>query len=422
MNDITPPDRRSIRNVSLPRRRVEPTIITRKPELVRPIRDEGLYQPAFDGTLDRPEKVRRGPRIIVWGISVVSVLVLGFIVSSLFTRAALTVTLKPEPITVPNLVVQANLVQGTTTSLIYVPREAAVSKSITLTGTSTETVNIKSTGKLIIYNKTNSPQILVKTTRFETVSRRIYRLDNQVTVPAQKGTVAGSIEASVTADQPGDTYNMGLEDFTIPGFKDSPRYTQFYARSKTPMAGGFTGTRPKVIAQALVAARKTLTEQVLADTPDVDAAQYIVLSGLATTSVTFAEKADGQTMMLTATGNTTHFAITKESLAAYIQSNSTTTRRVLDTRKLAASRVAMRPNGAIEFILSGTAVLVTDLDQARFIQAVAGKKQKDLNAVFAQFPNIAEAHAVIRPFWKSTVPTRTSLISVTVNSPVLDSE
>jgi len=59
-------------------------------------------------------------------------------------------------------------------------------------------------------------------------------------------TVPGSIEVTVYADEPLSKYNIGLTDFTVPGFKGAPQFETFYARSKTPMTGGFTGMEPVV--------------------------------------------------------------------------------------------------------------------------------------------------------------------------------
>jgi len=107
----------------------------------------------------------------------------------------------------------------------------------------------KAQGKITIYNGYSSdPQVLVADTRFFTPDNKIFRLSKAVTVPGAKiqegKIVLSSIEAGVSADQPGAEYNIGpVAKFTIPGLKGSPKYEGFYAKSDQPMAGGFVGEK-----------------------------------------------------------------------------------------------------------------------------------------------------------------------------------
>ena len=118
-------------------------------------------------------------------------------------------------------------------------------------------------GAIIVYNAYSAaPQRLIKNTRFTTEDGKIFRAKDSVVVPGttiENGKVIpGSVEALVVADEPGEAYNMGLSDFTIPGFKGDPRYDKFYARGKTEMTGGFSGTKkfPSEAASRAVPSRK----------------------------------------------------------------------------------------------------------------------------------------------------------------------
>lgn len=112
----------------------------------------------------------------------------------------------------------------------------------------TDSVGRKARGTITIYNNFGTDsQSLVATTRFVTPDGKIYRLDNDVTVPGATKNSAGelvssSIEAAVTADQPGEEYNVGpVSKFRIPGFQGSAKYDGFYGESKSAMAGGAFG-------------------------------------------------------------------------------------------------------------------------------------------------------------------------------------
>ncbi len=121
--------------------------------------------------------------------------------------------------------------------------ESELSKKAPVSGT--KQVEHPASGRIVIYNAFSSqPQVLVRRTRFETPDGKTFRIKENVTVPGANTSgelKPGLIEAEVVADVPGDGQNIGLTDWTIPGFRGTPRYDKFYARSKTPMAGGFSG-------------------------------------------------------------------------------------------------------------------------------------------------------------------------------------
>lgn len=115
------------------------------------------------------------------------------------------------------------------------------------TANGTDSVGRKAKGTIAIYNNFGTdPQSLVATTRFVTPDGKIYRLDRDVTVPGAKKEgdklIPSQIEASVTADQPGEEYNIGsVPKFRIPGFQGSAKYEGFYGESKGSMTGGSFG-------------------------------------------------------------------------------------------------------------------------------------------------------------------------------------
>ncbi len=130
--------------------------------------------------------------------------------------------------------------------------------------------NQKAKGKITIYNEYSSTsQDLVATTRFLSEDGKLFRLVSGVTVPGTQvmgsEVKPGVIEAEVAADEPGDAYNIGPTNFTIPGFKDSgaEKYTKFYAKSTGAMTGGGKGNEEKnVITQGDIdnAKKKALSE------------------------------------------------------------------------------------------------------------------------------------------------------------------
>lgn len=104
-------------------------------------------------------------------------------------------------------------------------------------------LNQKATGTITIYNNfSDTPQTLIKNTRFQTSDGKIFRINDSVVVPGKKAGAPGSMQAKVSADSYGAQYNISATDFKIPGFKNTPKYNLFYAKSSSSMTGGVSGT------------------------------------------------------------------------------------------------------------------------------------------------------------------------------------
>jgi hypothetical protein len=125
-----------------------------------------------------------------------------------------------------------------------IDKEESISLSYEVKGGAT-VAGKKAHGSVVLYNEFDaSPQTLIATTRLESTDGKIFRLVKNVVVPGTT-TVGGEIKpgaitAEIIADQPGTDYNIDPTTFTIPGFKDGPKYKKFYAKSTEPILGGST--------------------------------------------------------------------------------------------------------------------------------------------------------------------------------------
>jgi hypothetical protein len=136
------------------------------------------------------------------------------------------------------------------------------------TATQEQDINKKATGIITIYNAYSSaPQTLVKTTRFRSSDGKVFRITKTITVPGAEiegGSIKpSSIDAEVIADQPGESYNIGSTDFTIPGFKGSDKYDGFYGKSTQKMTGGLVSHGLVVSEADVEKAKESLEKQLL---------------------------------------------------------------------------------------------------------------------------------------------------------------
>lgn len=129
----------------------------------------------------------------------------------------------------------------------------------------------KAEGVIRVYNAHSSAaQVFLTGTRFVSAGGKLFKTLSKVIIPGGrdvKGKLEpGFIDIKAIADQPGKDYNIGPSTFSIPGFAGTPKYTTFYAKSFSPMAGG--GEQPAVTEEDLQSAEKNLTEKALQESKD----------------------------------------------------------------------------------------------------------------------------------------------------------
>ncbi len=427
MQDIIPSEKRSIRNISIDRQQTTSAQGGTPPESVEP------REPLRNSLPPRPlgSNKRQWGRLSLWiGGGVLVLLVIGIIFSTIVSGA--TVTITPHSATVnldATVSAYANPGPG---ELGYTVVTASKEGMREVKATGQESIDRAASGSIIVYNNYDeSAQPLIKNTRFQTSDGLIYRIKDSITVPGkhknEKGElIPGSIETQIFADAPGEKYNIDLTDFTIPGFKESndPRYESFYARSKTPMTGGFSGV-VKTASQedtnrAQEEIKEELTASLRAEAGDNAPEGFILINETPTISFEELPNGEGQSaemVTIRMKGNISALAVNSNVLAQYAAGHlipeykgeevrlgnpdSITIERTGNT-----SNATSTPSGteSINLGISGTPTIVWTYDTEQLKADLAGKSKRTTQAVFESFPGIEKADVVLRPFWKRSMP------------------
>ncbi len=314
--------------------------------------------------------------------------------------------------------VTADATQATTAfdekkiGLILLEKDIEKTLNFESTGTSTES-NYKARGSVTIYNNySTSPQKLVATTRLLTKDGILFRLVEGVTVPGMTTkdgvTVPGSVRADVIADKAGEESNIGPSEFTIPGFKGSPRYGKFFAKSEGQMAGGSVegGTRNVITKDDLDRAKKSAEEEVVKIAKEqimLDASEQgkkalddaisteIVFSGAQITAGVAAESFD-YTVHVRAKGlvfsEEDITIMLKRALSQDIDKDKMTMK---DLKLTYSPSLANFEKQLLELKVRGTARLVPNIDTESVRNAIAGKKKEDIDSVLSSFDGIEQA-------------------------------
>ncbi len=426
-HDIVTKDRRTIREVPLPRGR-------RKPEPTE--EDSILYESAEVEIQEEQEPVSSLPwrKIILWSVAVFFVGLLGFSLISSFTGATVTVT--PKAVTV-SVVSEFTATKEPTAKLQFQTLPITEVAELVIPADTTKKVQEKAKGTIVIYNNfSDKPQRLVKNTRFETKSGLIFRVDSSITVPGRTvkdgRKVPGSLETTVMADSPGIEYNIPLSDFTVPGFKtDAARFAGFYARSKTPMLGGFEGTLKVPSERALLAARATLRDTLKKKVSSGNQAKvpegFILFPGafaVQNESLPPEERDGGMSAVREKLTGSAYLFKYEDLVKAIAQASIPNFNNLpIKLPNLSSLLFELKelPTGnpadakAIRFTLHGNAHVVWLYDAEKLKSALAGKPKSELLATLSNFPTLEKADLVIRPFWSSTIPSNLGKITVKDN-------
>lgn len=295
----------------------------------------------------------------------------------------------------------------------------------------TADVKAKAKGVISIYNAFNtSPQQLVANTRFEAPDGKIYRLRAAVIVPSavlENGSLSPrSIDATVFADQPGPEYNRGLTDFTIPGFKNSPRYTGFYARSKTPLEGGHIGSATIVTKEDIDKAyealeslvRSRLMESLKKSVPE----GFVLLDDaieITSDSREFSHEAEEVAKEFSASiALRARSLVFKRSALQELFAKEASLDSSLvsldnpDEIRLTVNRRNM-DNGTLFLQAKGIGVFVWNLDVGKLaVELAAAQNPGTFAAIFQQYPAIDNAEVRFVPSWIHIVPHNSARIQI----------
>lgn len=424
-SDIVPPERQKV-----PLREAIPVDrehhgASRRPPVAgirhrKPIREpEESAQPADMYFEERPKRSRF--RIWAGAFGILAVLVLAF---SFFFSGAKVVAFPREVKTAVDAEFTAKK-SGAENELTYevMTFEDTVSRTVEATGE--EFVEERASGTIIVFNAfTSADQRFVPNTRFETPEGLVFRTRDSIVIPGmtedESGQeIPGRVEVAVYADQPGDAYNIGLTDFTVPGLEGLRQFDSIFARSKTPMEGGFTGNRVTVNESDLARVRGELREEIrsellgdaFSEKPEgfllFEDGVFVVFESLpAVESGGNAEIREKATLygVLFPEG-----AFARNLAKSVVPGFEDAPVEILNPADLVFAipeKESVRPweGEDIGFTLKGQTHIAWLFDEEVLRQDLAGKAKAALPTVLSGYPSIDQAEVIIRPFWKSSFP------------------
>jgi hypothetical protein len=372
-----------------------------------------------------------GMKLVIFIILIFLLVAGGLVASTVMARANLEVTPRQVQLALDNTY-ESSLATGA--ELVYKVMSMSDEESRTITASGSEQLEQKATGQIIVYNAFGpEPQQLVASTRFETKDGKIFRISQGVTVPGGKnvgGTFTpGSLEVTVTADEPGEEYNLANADFTIPGFKGTARYDKFYARTKTATAGGFKGSVPKVADEDKIEAttelkailRERLTTEARAQIP----AEFVLYDDAVVVSYQESYSAAGNNAAeLKIKATLQGIILNREELSGHLakrhvpgymdESVLVTNLEDLSFELEPGATIIPGETETISFNLKGTAKLVWQFDQTVLKSELTSAKSSNYQQILANYPAIETAEISFMPPWIRGFPSNVDKIKIQI--------
>lgn len=374
----------------------------------------------------------RGSRYGLWVIALISLVVLFFAFSVLFWKA--------------KVVVHPNIENFTLNSTFLASKDPDISnlpfELVVISGEETKMVptgepqnySERATGTAVLYNIYSfSPQKLAIDTRLEGSNGKIYKTKIPIEIPSITAEgLPGSVEVPIYAENPGVEYNSSPLDFKILGFKGTPKYEDFYGRSKGEISGGISGVLRSVsdvnkimTLNSLKAVLKSkLFKKASEQIPEgfvffPDATSFIVDEE----NVGFSESGEAPVSIK---GTLSGILFKETDLSQKIisslmpegEDNNLYIPHVENLKfSFPETENLFWDSEKVNFKLSGELNIVSKVNADSVKLDVLGKKKSDFEDILSAHKEIDSAELVVRPFWKQSLPEDSKDIDVEVEYP-----
>jgi hypothetical protein len=370
----------------------------------------------------------------LWFIALIALVFLFFAVSYLFSGAKISINPKTVDLSLDeNFVASKNSNSGILPFDLVMISDEAVKE---VQGGEEVDVKQSATGTVVIYNNfSTAAQKLDINTRLEGSNGKIYKTKNAVVVPGMSSNnTPGSVEVDIYASEAGEAYNSGPIDFNIFGFKGTPKYTKFYARSKGEISGGLVGKARQVSeiekTSAINELKDSLRDKLLQKATNQTPSGYLLYDDaifIQFDNGTVGDALENGMVPVKVKGTFYGFLFDEKKLTKRIVQNNLEKYANEDVfiPNIRSFKFTLNNKENINFAevkdinfdLVGNSKIVWRIDTESLLNEVLGRDKKDFNQILTQYANIDSAELVIKPVWRKTFPDKLKDIKILVNYP-----
>ncbi|MFA6446509.1 MAG: hypothetical protein WCW14_04665, partial [Candidatus Paceibacterota bacterium] len=247
----------------------------------------------------------------------------------------------------------------------------------------------------------------------------------------------GSKDAVVSADSPGDSFNLELTDlkgdFTFPSYQNTSKYTTIVARQKTDITGGFVGTIPTILpadrASALTQLYSELSEQIFKEIYSEVPDQFSLFNKaytISTSSMPDMKSDDSHYGVIQAKVIFNGALFNTQSFAGLISSRKKVSLPAVpitfipgDDYNVEVSNLKdidwWKASGG-SFTFKGTGKITTIIDVKKVQEELIGISKSEFKNILSRHTEINTASVAFHPLWTFTFPKKVERIHITINN------
>jgi len=331
-------------------------------------------------------------------------------------RADIVISPQKEPLIVNLSIIVDQNVQTNDLQTNKIPGELKTAEEQIVKrfeSTGKRAIGAKAHGFITVYNNSKA-QVWREETRFEDTNGLIFKTLKFEKIPY------GTREVEVTAENPGEEYNILPSTFTLSALRErkDPQYSSIYGKSEKAMTGGIKQEIEIVsendISQAIEILKQELAEKLKAQI-NSDVFEEKILTK--ESSVPVGAQAQAFNINLKMSFSTLTFK--EQDLLDLIKQNLLV--RISEDKELAGQPEISY--GQTEFYLSkGRMILLINIKQevvwkiepAKFKKQLAGKNKQEVEYLLTRQAGINLTKVNLWPFWVKKVPNSESRIKIRV--------
>lgn len=316
--------------------------------------------------------------------------------------------------------------------LILPARTLTVEKRATrlFDASSTTIKEDRAKGIIRVYNATDSAKTLVAQTRFVSEQGILFRTTSRITIPGsseERKLVPGFLDVEVVAAEPGEEYNIGASNFSLPGLSGSVLFTAIYGVSTAPMTGGSEREISVVSQDDIEKAKQALigeltmkaANELLSQVPEYMIAtedSIVVEVSEASSLVEAGAELDqfNVTVSLNAVAYLFPRADVDTLVETFLASELGEKERVPNDKTRISFQQITVDTDTVTLQLSIQATLYQYTDPTELKIKLRGKSEKEANDILTSYVGLKEAKLSLWPFWISSVPGNVDKLKIEV--------
>lgn len=274
-------------------------------------------------------------------------------------------------------------------------------------------ISAKAHGFITVYNNSKS-QVWREETRFEDPNGLIFKTLKFEKIPY------GTREVEVTAENPGEEYNIPASTFTLPALKErrDPQYSSIYGKSEKAMTNGIK-QETAIVSQDDIARAEEILKQELREKLKSQISSDVFEEKILTKESSLPANAQAQAFNINLKMSFSTLTFREQDLLDLIKQNLLV--RISEDKELVGQPEISY--GKAEFYLSkGQMVMPVDVKQEvvwkiepdKFKKQLAGKNKEEVEYLLKRQAGINLTKVNLWPFWVRKVPDSENRIKIKI--------